>query len=171
VPSSPLQTAQAIAGQQAVAAAQAAQAAAQAQGQGQGQGQGQSQGQGQGQGEGQGQGQSQSQSPSQSASKKPSQGGTSSQANVGGSSSGTAGGQNQDTPDAPLELQQGPQPGSDGRTASDKHDATLKGRNFEREPWFAKLPPELRKAIQAKPRREAPRGYEERLKRYFENVE
>jgi hypothetical protein len=35
---------------------------------------------------------------------------------------------------------------------------------------MARLPPELRSAIQARSRRLAPRGYEERLKRYFENV-
>jgi hypothetical protein len=97
-------------------------------------------------------------------------GSPSSQASVGGSSSGDPSGENTDAPDAPLELQPGPQE-NDGRTASSKHDTDAKGRKFEREPWFAKLPPELRKAIQAKPRRAAPRGYEERLKRYFENVE
>lgn len=36
--------------------------------------------------------------------------------------------------------------------------------------WMARLPPELRAAIQARSRRLAPRGYEERLKRYFESV-
>src|SRR5690606_14750724 len=101
---------------------------------------------------------------------KPKPGKSSSQANVGGSPTDSGDGENTAAPDSPLELQEGPQE-SDSRTASSSHDAKVKGRNFEREPWFAKLPPDLRKAIQAKPRREAPRGYEERLKRYFENIE
>lgn len=37
--------------------------------------------------------------------------------------------------------------------------------------WFAKLPPELRKAMQAQAQRRPPRGYEERLRRYFENAD
>ena len=35
------------------------------------------------------------------------------------------------------------------------------------EPWFARLPPSLRQAIQAQARQRPPRGYEERLRRYF----
>ncbi len=70
-----------------------------------------------------------------------------------------------------MQLFAGPQEGTDSRTPSSGHDSDAKARNFEREPWFAKLPPELRKAIQAKAGRKPPRGYEERLKRYFENVD
>ena len=44
-------------------------------------------------------------------------------------------------------------------------------RKFAQEPWFAKLPPGLRTAIESKTRLKAPRGYEERLKRYFESVD
>jgi hypothetical protein len=40
-----------------------------------------------------------------------------------------------------------------------------------KEPWFSKLPPELRKAIRATNRREPPRGYEEKLRRYYENID
>jgi hypothetical protein len=39
------------------------------------------------------------------------------------------------------------------------------------EPWLIRLPPEMRKAIRARAQRPAPRGYEERLKRYFEGVD
>jgi len=56
-------------------------------------------------------------------------------------------------------------------TADSKHDANLKEESFEREPWFAKLPPELRKAIKARAQNRPPRGYEERLRRYFENID
>ncbi len=93
-------------------------------------------------------------------------------ANVGGSSSGNGGpSQNADVPDDQLQLFDGPPEGSDSRTASSNHDSDAKVRNFEKQPWFAKLPPELRKAIQAKSRRKAPRGYEDRLKKYFENID
>jgi hypothetical protein len=44
-------------------------------------------------------------------------------------------------------------------------------RTFREEPWIAKLPPELRAAIRSQSQRRAPAAYEERLKRYFENVE
>ena len=38
-------------------------------------------------------------------------------------------------------------------------------------PWFATLPPEVRAAIRASSSQPAPKGYEGRLKRYFESVE
>jgi hypothetical protein len=39
------------------------------------------------------------------------------------------------------------------------------------EPWMAKLPAELRNAIRAEAQRPAPRGYEERLRNYFKNID
>lgn len=42
-------------------------------------------------------------------------------------------------------------------------------RPVEQQPWFAKLPPELRNAIRANSQQKAPRAYEEKLKRYFES--
>ena len=59
------------------------------------------------------------------------------------------------------------QPRREGRSAT----RTPPGSKFDAEPWFAKLPPGLRAAIQAKARGKAPRGYEERLRRYFESVD
>ena len=50
-------------------------------------------------------------------------------------------------------------------------DAEEVARSFEKEGWFAKLPPEMRKAIRAKSQRRAPRGYEEKLDRYFQNID
>ena len=44
-------------------------------------------------------------------------------------------------------------------------------KRLERAPWFAKLPPQLREALRSRPRREAPRGYRERLRRYFQSVD
>jgi len=40
----------------------------------------------------------------------------------------------------------------------------------ENEPWFAKLPPETQEAIRTKAQRPAPRGYEEKLRRYFDSI-
>jgi hypothetical protein len=64
-----------------------------------------------------------------------------------------------------------PEPQGDSRSADDETDTEVKMRTFREEPWFAKLPPSLRKAIEARARRRAPRGYEERLRRYFESLE
>ena len=58
-------------------------------------------------------------------------------------------------------------PGAD----SSKDVGEMAEQSFVEEPWFAKLPPELRKAIRNNSRRRAPRGYEERLKRYFQSVD
>ena len=44
-------------------------------------------------------------------------------------------------------------------------------KRLERAPWFAKLPPQLRDALRSRPRREAPRGYRERLRRYFQSID
>jgi hypothetical protein len=44
-------------------------------------------------------------------------------------------------------------------------------RTFAKDVWFAKLPPTLRQAIEAKATRPPPRGYEERLRRYFESAD
>lgn len=39
------------------------------------------------------------------------------------------------------------------------------------EPWLARLPPEVRAAIRANSQRRPPRGYEERLQRYYKNID
>jgi hypothetical protein len=50
-------------------------------------------------------------------------------------------------------------------------DADANGRAFEDQPWFAKLPQELRKSIRAGAQQKAPKAYEDRLRRYFQSVE
>ncbi|HEX3658691.1 MAG TPA: hypothetical protein VHV55_23060 [Pirellulales bacterium] len=57
------------------------------------------------------------------------------------------------------------EPGSRG------DDARPGQRTFREEPWVAKLPPELRQAIRAQSQRRPPAAYEERLRRYFENID
>lgn len=50
-------------------------------------------------------------------------------------------------------------------------DADLTPRQFQDQPWFAKLPPELRKSIRSGTQQKAPRAYEERLRKYFQSVD
>jgi hypothetical protein len=54
---------------------------------------------------------------------------------------------------------------------SDRQADAVGGRSFADSPWFARLPPELREAIRMRGRRQPPRGYEDRLRRYFESVD
>jgi len=106
--------------------------------------------------------------------------GQSPEASEGGSSSGGSGGASVggSSPNNPPPGNRGIEtPGNvasgNSVTGDGAEDSTanLKRRDLKGEPWFAKLPPALRKAIQAKSRGKIPRGYEERLRRYFENVD
>jgi hypothetical protein len=158
VPNSPEVTAQMMAGPQAMSQLTAMMAAAQAQAQGEGQ-----PGQGQGQpmpGEAQSKGQGQ----------QPPQGETSPMGKGGTSKSGQVA-DNQAVKEGPLELSPGAPDGNDSRTATEKRDSDAAGKQFREDAWFAKLPPELRNAIRARSQRQPPRGYEERLRRYFENID
>jgi hypothetical protein len=44
-------------------------------------------------------------------------------------------------------------------------------RALTNDPWLAKLPPEVRSAIRANSQRTPPRGYEDRMQKYFRNIE
>ena len=58
----------------------------------------------------------------------------------------------------------------DGQLSGD--DRTIpQGRTAADAPWFARLPPGLREAIRSRGRLPSPRGYEERLRRYFESAD
>ncbi|MCE9555672.1 MAG: hypothetical protein K8T91_20170 [Planctomycetes bacterium] len=50
-------------------------------------------------------------------------------------------------------------------------DAEVTRKDYSKEPWFAKLPPDVQKALRSESRRPLPRGYEERLQKYFQNIE
>jgi hypothetical protein len=50
------------------------------------------------------------------------------------------------------------------------HEATLSQPPVENEPWFAKLPADKQEAIRTRARRPAPRGYEDKLRRYFDSI-
>jgi hypothetical protein len=100
---------------------------------------------------------------------EPMPGKTSPMAKKGGASKSGELAENQKATEGELEL--APAAEGDSRGEKGSGDSNAAGQKFEDEPWFAKLPPALRSAIQAKARGKAPRGYEERLKRYFESVE
>ena len=158
VPNSPEVTAQMMAGPQAMSQLAAMMAAAQAQAQAQGEGEGQGQQPGQSQAQAQGQGQ------------QP-QPGETSPMGKGGTSKGGQFAENQAVKDGPLELSPGAPDGNDSRQANEARDSEAAAKAFREDPWFTKLPPELRSAIRARSQRQAPRGYEERLRRYFENID
>ncbi|MBM4003012.1 MAG: hypothetical protein FJ295_06940 [Planctomycetes bacterium] len=90
--------------------------------------------------------------------------------NAGNASKGGTEQRNEKPEEQPPQLN--PTPKGDSR-GGDESGAGKEGdqRNFDKEPWFAKLPASLRNAIQARSRGKAPRGYEERLKRYFESID
>jgi len=93
----------------------------------------------------------------------------------------------------PTTSQQGVQPGQEQKNAALKDDLAASAadkidpkqfasgsrtgdaegalRRLQDEPWFAKLPPELRKSIGAGTQQKPPRAYEERLRRYFQSVD
>jgi hypothetical protein len=93
----------------------------------------------------------------------------SSTASTGGAATQGKSSDNQKAP--PGELQSAPAAQADSRGQAGEGDSDAARQKFEAEPWFAKLPPSLRSAIQSKARGKAPRGYEERLRRYFESVD
>ena len=59
----------------------------------------------------------------------------------------------------------------DSRTGDAVTPGPKGGRKVGEEAWIMELPPELRAAIRANSLRRPPRGYEDRLERYFKNIE
>lgn len=102
-------------------------------------------------------------------SETPMEGAASPTAKKGGAAKGGKSANNQKTAKGDLETADAADADSRGERAN--QDASAAGRGLENEAWFAKLPPSLRSAIQAKSRGKAPRGYEERLRRYFESID
>ena len=141
-PPSALATAEMIAGQQAQAAAEQALAAQQAAGQQSGH------------------------QPGQPGQSQPSSSQQASQSQSPGQSQGPS--ESQSTNDDPNRKGGGlKQAGPSGDSTA---DAAVGQPPVENEPWFAKLPPETQESIRTKARRPAPRGYEEKLRRYFDSI-
>lgn len=147
VPASPDITAKQIAGPEANAAADKIAAAMK------------TQGKGQGKGEGKGEGESET----------PGEGTPSATSKKGGGSKSEKSAKNEKQ--SVGELEKGELEKSDSRGKAGGEDAVAAGRAVEGEAWFARLPPSVQAAIQAKTRGKAPRGYEERLRRYFDGVD
>jgi hypothetical protein len=147
VPSTPQITAKQIAGPEANAAA--AKMAAAMKGEGKGEG-----------------------APGEGESENPGEGSPSASAKKGGGTKGGKAVANQKGNDG--ELEKGNEEKSDNRAKGSGGDAVAGGsggKGVEGEAWFAKLPPSVQAAIQAKSRGKAPKGYEERLRRYFDGVD
>ncbi|MGB2824194.1 MAG: hypothetical protein WBF17_24685 [Phycisphaerae bacterium] len=53
----------------------------------------------------------------------------------------------------------------------DVDKASLRGGRRRDAAWFTTLPQGVRKAMQSRAKRALPRGYEERLKKYFESLD
>ncbi len=96
----------------------------------------------------------------------PTAGAPSSTANVGGAAKAGGPTENQESPEGKLALATAAK--ADSRAGDSQDDSAAAARRFAEDPWFAKLPPNLRNAMQSKVRRSPPRGYEELLRRYFE---
>ncbi len=62
-------------------------------------------------------------------------------------------------------------PGENSKANPAARDSDGAARALGQESWFAKLPPDLRKAIRAKAQRPPPRSYEEKLQKYFESID
>lgn len=73
--------------------------------------------------------------------------------------------------DGPLDKQPEKTDQGDNKAGKREGDTDPAARQFEDQPWFAKLPPELRRSIRAGAQQKSPRAYEERLKRYFQSVD
>ncbi|MGE5191161.1 MAG: hypothetical protein ACM3U2_01585, partial [Deltaproteobacteria bacterium] len=63
------------------------------------------------------------------------------------------------------------QPGDSRTPNAGPRDSDASTRGLGNEPWFDRLPPDLRKAIRAKAQRPPPRSYEEKLQKYFESID
>jgi len=114
--------------------------------------------------------QGQSQSEGKGKGQKPSDGKASPKTNAGGSKKGDFK-INEDLKKGPLQSAE-PTQASDSRGPNGgARDADAAARVLGNEPWFAKLPPDLRKAIRAKAQRPPPRSYEEKLQKYFESID
>jgi len=59
-----------------------------------------------------------------------------------------------------------------GKVADDMQDKIIAGpQKLAEEPWFLRLPPEMREAIRSNSQRQPPPGYEQRMQEYFQNTD
>jgi ElaB/YqjD/DUF883 family membrane-anchored ribosome-binding protein len=79
--------------------------------------------------------------------------------------------ENRPTQPGPLRQADPPPEGTARTPDSPDQQAETRRRGYVEEPWVMRLPPEVRAAIRASVQRRAPRGYEERMERYFKNID
>lgn len=96
--------------------------------------------------------------------------GQTSSASNGGNTRGGADQENADRQQGPLQAEN-QRDGTDNRADDSSQGTNVAAREYEQPPWFAKLPPELRDAMQVEMQRRPPRAYEERLRRYFQSID
>jgi hypothetical protein len=90
----------------------------------------------------------------------------------GGSRQSGKPGENDDLKKGAPEVAATPDPKSGKPSVDgDPSNAAIAARALGQETWFAKLPPDLRRAIRAKAQRRPPRSYEEKLQKYFESID
>ncbi len=112
-----------------------------------------------------------SSAPGSESSPMPGQQAQTSPAGSGGNTRGGEATDNVARQDGPLEAGQQGADGTDNRTGDNGQGANVASRDYAQPPWFAKLPAELREAMQIEMQRRPPRAYEERLRRYFQSIE
>lgn len=57
------------------------------------------------------------------------------------------------------------------RRGEDAEKDSLRGRRRKDASWFTALPRGIRKAMKSREKRTLPRGFEERLRKYFESLD
>ena len=90
---------------------------------------------------------------------------------AGGNTKGGADTENSERKDGPLQTAGQAADGTDNRTPDSEQGGDVAAREYVQPPWFAKLPAELRDAMQVEMQRRPPRAYEERLRRYFQSID
>jgi len=91
----------------------------------------------------------------------------------GGSARGGRSTENQAVKEGGMTMQDAPRD-NDGRTDERRGSLSkdsLRLRKRTSPAWFAAVPPGIRKAMKSRQQKSLPRGYEERLKRYFESLD
>ena len=92
----------------------------------------------------------------------------------GGSARGGRSTENMPVKDGGMNMQEAPRDNDnrpDELRGEDVDKSSLRGGRRRDAAWFTTLPQGVRKAMQSRAKRALPRGYEERLKKYFESLD
>jgi len=92
----------------------------------------------------------------------------------GGSAKGGRSTQNMPVKAGPMSMKEAPRDNdnrSDDRRGEQLPTDSRRARKRRDAAWFARLPGGVRKAMKSRANRVLPRGYEERLRKYFESLD